>query len=269
MKKLAQRFIDLRKEIKVDGKECSQRQLAKILDIKNSRISDIETGKREATLPELIKYHNHFNVTLEYLIGETEAKQAKHEVICEYTGLNEDSIDCLRHHSHHKEFMENAISQLLGDGRKRSQEETEELCRMIEASAKADEEFKKTINFLLGGHAFYYMVSEISRYLEITEDSINYRIDKILGNTPAGSGWVEPECIERSEKQEEELDKALDCVKANGYIYYESHEEVEILEAKITNEFAKIINRKYDISFAEFKASNEEAKKKERGSNNG
>lgn len=69
-------------------------KLAEKLSIASSRISELENGKREMSLTELKVYHSFFNVSFEYLLGETEIQTANTNLVavCKYTGLSEEAI---------------------------------------------------------------------------------------------------------------------------------------------------------------------------------
>ena len=54
------------------GNPMGVNKLAKLTGIASSRISELENGKREMSLTELKVYHSFFNVSFEYLLGETE-----------------------------------------------------------------------------------------------------------------------------------------------------------------------------------------------------
>lgn len=55
----------------VNGKCLSIRQLSSKIKINYGRISELELSKREPIGSELNKYHKYFNVSIEYLLGET------------------------------------------------------------------------------------------------------------------------------------------------------------------------------------------------------
>ena len=58
------RLKDLRKE-----KKLSCRELSKKFDLEESSISEIERGKRNLTLSNLIKYCKFFKVSSDYILG--------------------------------------------------------------------------------------------------------------------------------------------------------------------------------------------------------
>lgn len=70
-------------------------QLSKDLGIAAPKISELENGKRKASLTELKAYHEHFNVPYEYLLGENESPYYEYMVASKEIGLNGDSLKIL------------------------------------------------------------------------------------------------------------------------------------------------------------------------------
>lgn len=70
--KVGQNIRRLREE-----RELSQLELAKIIDINNSVLSRIESGKRDVEDFLLVKFANYFNVTTDYLLGRTNIPNPK------------------------------------------------------------------------------------------------------------------------------------------------------------------------------------------------
>lgn len=93
---LGEKFKGLREEILNDkGKVCTQRELAKILEIPYSRICDIEKGNRPASITELKAYKSYFNAPYEYMLGETENRHYENMLIGKDLGLSDDAIRTL------------------------------------------------------------------------------------------------------------------------------------------------------------------------------
>lgn len=93
----AQNFKKLRESIiNENGKECTQRELGKILYIPYSRISDIENGKRPPSLTEIKAYHIYFKSPYEYLFGETDNKEKKNIDIGKELGLTDPAIKMIK-----------------------------------------------------------------------------------------------------------------------------------------------------------------------------
>ncbi len=66
------RLKELRKEAKI-----SQLKLALDLGMNQNSISRYENLEREADYITLIKFADYFNVSIDYLLGRTDIKQAK------------------------------------------------------------------------------------------------------------------------------------------------------------------------------------------------
>ncbi len=58
------------KELRLE-KGISQRKLGEILGVVNQTISFWETGSREPDLDTLVKISKYFNVTIDYLVGNS------------------------------------------------------------------------------------------------------------------------------------------------------------------------------------------------------
>lgn len=92
---LRKRYEHLRKSnLDENGKPIGVNSLATKIGIASPRISEIEHGKRDMSLTELKAYHRYFNVSMEYLLGETNEPTTDTDVqaICDLTGLSSDSI---------------------------------------------------------------------------------------------------------------------------------------------------------------------------------
>lgn len=67
------RFIILRNKLSNElHNNISQRKLSELIGIPQSRISELESGKKDPSFTELKAYHNYFRVSYEYLFGETD-----------------------------------------------------------------------------------------------------------------------------------------------------------------------------------------------------
>lgn len=65
------RFKSLRAEFnKVKGKDLTLNEFGELIGIKGPKISELENGRRDASLNELKAYHKFFNAPYEYLLGE-------------------------------------------------------------------------------------------------------------------------------------------------------------------------------------------------------
>ncbi|MCI8586451.1 MAG: helix-turn-helix transcriptional regulator [Lachnospiraceae bacterium] len=72
------------------------KDLAKELGIAAPKISELENGKRKASLSELQAYHNYFNVPYEYLLGESKSRHYENMVVSDEIGLSSESIETIK-----------------------------------------------------------------------------------------------------------------------------------------------------------------------------
>ena len=89
-------YANLRKKEYNNFKDFSVRELSKEINIAPSTISQIENEKREPTVEQVMIYKHFFNVSLDYLVGETKIANAVLQAFCEFTGLSEDTVLKLR-----------------------------------------------------------------------------------------------------------------------------------------------------------------------------
>lgn len=68
-----ERLIELRKQ-----QNLTQQDMARILGISRQAYSNYELGNREADYTTLKKLSNYFNVTVDYLLGETDIPEKSH-----------------------------------------------------------------------------------------------------------------------------------------------------------------------------------------------
>lgn len=88
-KKTGSKLEALRKE-----KKETQADVAKLLGVQRQVISYYETGTRPPNVEDLAILADHYNTTVDYLIGRTETKTVEEDIqmVCNYTGLSEDAI---------------------------------------------------------------------------------------------------------------------------------------------------------------------------------
>lgn len=86
----AQRLKKLRQE-----KNLLQSQLAEEIGISNRTISMYEQGNSEPNTEILIKLSHFFNVSIDYLVGNSNCKNVEKHVFSKATGLTEEIINLL------------------------------------------------------------------------------------------------------------------------------------------------------------------------------
>lgn len=87
-------FGERLKQLREDRNE-SQEQLASALFLSRSAIGYYENAKRCAEIDTLNKVAKHFDVSINYLIGESDATKIGNQSICEQTALSEAAIEQL------------------------------------------------------------------------------------------------------------------------------------------------------------------------------
>lgn len=79
-----------------DMEDYKVKELASDLGIAAPKISELENGRRNASLSELQAYHNHFHVPYEYLLGENESPYYEYMVTSKKLGLSGDAIKTIQ-----------------------------------------------------------------------------------------------------------------------------------------------------------------------------
>ena len=81
----------------IEEKNISKQKLADEIGVSRQAISQYCDGSTVPNADKLLKIAEYFNVSLDYLVGKTEAKTDNKDVkfICDYTGLNEKAIEIL------------------------------------------------------------------------------------------------------------------------------------------------------------------------------
>lgn len=92
---LGEVYKKLRFTVKTDsGETISIKEFAEKIGLAAPRISELENNKREMSLTELKAYHKFFDVSFEYLLGETDIASVDEyiQTACKVTGLSEKAI---------------------------------------------------------------------------------------------------------------------------------------------------------------------------------
>ncbi|MEE1137550.1 MAG: helix-turn-helix transcriptional regulator [Acutalibacteraceae bacterium] len=95
-------------------KDVMQKELADHLGIQHNTISYYLKGERVPDHEKLVAIAEYFNVSTDYLLGRTETKTVEEDIqmICDYTGLNEDAVKCL-HECCYTENTKTILSYLI------------------------------------------------------------------------------------------------------------------------------------------------------------
>ncbi len=82
-------------KIGMDEKELTQTDLAGEFDCARFHINKLEKGTINPSIHDYIYYHNKFNVTIEYLLGETSAKLPENLRVGKDLGINDNVANTL------------------------------------------------------------------------------------------------------------------------------------------------------------------------------
>ena len=95
---------------KTSYKSTSMQQLATLFSAKikdkydTSKISRLENYTAEVTILDLYLYHKHYNVSYNYLMGNTENKREQYNGAWEKYGLSDKTLDILKHITETKKY---------------------------------------------------------------------------------------------------------------------------------------------------------------------
>lgn len=134
----------------------NQSEFGELFGLTQNTITNIENDKRFPTYEILIEIAKRFNISVDYLLGLSEAKTNNIELkaICDYTGLTEEAVNKLHELCTSKEY-DNTDNNILND----------EDCT---------EENKKVISDFLISNEFEYIVSMACNLLLIDKIAFNY-----------------------------------------------------------------------------------------------
>ena len=100
---IGERMASLRK-----GASESQEDLAKVLQCSRGTVANYEVGKRTPDVGTLIRIAQHYNTTVDYLVGNSDSvsKEAELKAVCDYLGVTDDVVIFLKGvvHSEHTYF---------------------------------------------------------------------------------------------------------------------------------------------------------------------
>ena len=92
MKMFDTRLRTLRQE-----KKITQAELAKEMNVAKTTIAAYEQGKNEPNLSMLLKIADFFNVSVDYLLGNSDGRIISDQELYDRLGLTDDAIYCLEH----------------------------------------------------------------------------------------------------------------------------------------------------------------------------
>lgn len=93
---IGKRLADLRIDPTTNRTIFTQRELAKKLNISHVSIGQYESGERNLTVKALSAYHRFFDVSYEYLLGESNSKKTVNIKVQKELGLSDEAIAVLK-----------------------------------------------------------------------------------------------------------------------------------------------------------------------------
>ena len=186
----------------LEEKNISKQKLADEIGVSRQAISQYCDGSTVPNADKLLKIAEYFNVSLDYLVGKTEAKTDNKDVqfICDYTGLTDEAVNALHRLVHYLNV------------------EREDL-------ALTDEQYEKEINLIEYTLKFYNSLITSCNGIESTNSLSDYLFStknlidelKIIISNNALSGinrCAVTDCILEKEKMNNVLYyQALDYMK--------------------------------------------------------
>lgn len=102
-------------------KKLTQSELAQEMNVAKTTIAAYEQGKNEPSMSMLIKISDFFNVSIDYLLGNSDGRIISDQELYDRLGLTDEAICSLEHLSnlskenkHNKKLLEN-VNALLSD----------------------------------------------------------------------------------------------------------------------------------------------------------
>lgn len=91
--------------------QANQADIAELLGVQRQIISYYESGARKPNLEDIQKLADLYNVSVDYLLGRIDVATPSIEIqaICDYTGLNENTVDMLHSAIPHVEIMRDML----------------------------------------------------------------------------------------------------------------------------------------------------------------
>ena len=114
---IGERMAALRK-----GANESQEDLAKVLQCSRGTVANYEVGKRTPDVGTLVRIAQHYNTTVDYLVGNSDSvsKEAELKAVCDYLGVTDDVVIFLKgvvhsEHTYFKKFINGVFSKECRD----------------------------------------------------------------------------------------------------------------------------------------------------------
>lgn len=90
-------------------------KIADVADVTRQAVSAYQDGSSQPTADTLTKISKHFNISVDWLLGLSEAKTTDPKIkeICEYTGLSEKVVNALHYWKNDKQERVNHLNKLF------------------------------------------------------------------------------------------------------------------------------------------------------------
>lgn len=173
-------FANLRKKEFNGEKNFTVRELGNELGISYTTISLIEKEERFPTVAHVKAYKDFFNVSLDYLVGETNVIQPSLQAVCEYTGLSEKAINVLTAFKELNEYYLANMSRLCGKDHQPKFTLVDTMSFIIEEFGKRADYVESTTNAL----------NEDNSKIDF-DNELNDLNDEFYEKFPQASKWLE------------------------------------------------------------------------------
>lgn len=99
----------------ISEKDTNITKVAKAAGVTRQAVSAYQDGSSQPTADTLTKISKHFNISVDWLLGLSEAKTNNPKVkeICEYTGLSEEVVNALHYWKNDKQERVNHLNKLF------------------------------------------------------------------------------------------------------------------------------------------------------------
>ena len=149
------KLIDNEKYAKIPRAE-----IAKATECDTSTITKYYNGQRQLSVDSIIKFSKYFNVSSDYLLGLSDVETTNTDIktLCEYTGLNENSIEQIRKLCFPAEDVDEDDIDFFG-------------IKYYEYLAKI---YRKSINCFISSNTFDYLMEKSYLLSNLDDDILAY-----------------------------------------------------------------------------------------------
>lgn len=236
MDEITKKVIGTRINTALALRNVKQKDLAKHLKVSDNTISYFVGGSRTPNMEQLIKISKFLNVSTDYLLDLAKEPSTDTEIkgICEYTGLNEESIEKLHSYA--------SLSKHLNSRTMREQS-----LRTL-----------SLINYVISSKCFKHAISDILYYLLTMQNEIDVfydTIDRINKNEAYATEIIHEAIIYNDARLSyfeavESFKKIVDDYTAETYRKWEKAKEKQEYISQSASRFSELQTKKgYEISY--------------------